>query len=234
LGVLGLGGLGVGTDWTGVVMTQLNGLGLRGDGVLEMWGSNGNGQFGLGAGGGTVNVVGSLPTGLQRSLVGFWPMDGNARDGGGRGLDGSPVFMFAGANRLGGAGKASVFLGVQSSDSFVDFGSPTDLKLQGDLSVGVWVRAASSGNDPSPRVMSYSGSGGWELSGTKSAGKINFQFVYGGSGVTTSVGYTMDEWHHVCVVKSGWSGEGVRGRCVGSERECWWECFVHGEFECWA
>jgi len=75
-------------------------------------------------------------------LVGYWPLDGDAADLSGNGLDGTINGDVAPtADRFGNADSALLFPGARSS--YIELGDPPALQITGAMTLAAWVRIDS-------------------------------------------------------------------------------------------
>jgi hypothetical protein len=73
---------------------------------------------------------------LQKGLVGWWKMNGNARDSGGYGNNGTAVSVTLTTDRKGQANKAYSFTG----SSTINAGNSPSLNITGDVSISFWIK----------------------------------------------------------------------------------------------
>ena len=87
-------------------------------------------------------VAGIAAADITTGLVGYWPLDGDARDVSGNGLDGTIVgtVQFV-EDRDNLPGAAALFPGAATS--YIDLGNPEALRFDGAMTLAAWVRADS-------------------------------------------------------------------------------------------
>lgn len=100
---------------------------------------------------------------ITSGLVGYWPLDGDAADASGNGLNGTLVgdVQFA-EDRAGMPGGAALFPGVM--ESYIDLGDPDALRFDGAMTLAAWARADDF--ETNGRLISRQGGGtqrGWSL-----------------------------------------------------------------------
>ena len=155
-----------------------------------------------------VSILLAVPQILDADLVGHWPLDGDALDVSGNGLDGTingtvvPV-----ADRMGNPDFAMQF-GGGSSDN-VDIGDPPELQLTGAMTLTAWVSLDGS-NTNNARIFAKAGGGGsrsWSLNIEASSGGVanpaTFQVsASGASNISISDPDPLqtDEWVHLAGV----------------------------------
>ena len=157
-------------------------------------------------------------------LVGYWPLDGDALDASGNGLDGTisgtvvPI-----ADRTGFPDSAMQFGGGASD--YVDVGDPPQLQLTGAMTLAAWVSLDSS-NTNNARIFAKAGGSGarsWSLNIEASSGGVanpaTFQVsASGASNISISDPEPLptDEWVHLAGIYR--PGEAT-------------EIYVNGEFK---
>jgi hypothetical protein len=167
-------------------------------------------------------LAGSAST--SADLVGYWPLDGDALDASGNGLDGTisgnvvPI-----ADRTGFPDSAMQFGGGASD--YVDVGDPPQLQLTGAMTLAAWVSLDSS-NTNNARIFAKAGGSGarsWSLNIEASSGGVanpaTFQIsASGASNISISDPEPLptDEWVHLAGVYK--PGEAT-------------EIYVNGEFK---
>jgi hypothetical protein len=150
----------------------------------------------------------AAPQILKADLVGCWPLDGDALDASGNGLDGTisgtvvPI-----ADRSGNPDSAMQFGG--GSSDYVDIGDPPQLQLTGAMTLTAWVSLDSS-NTNNARIFAKAGSSGarsWSLNIEASSGGVSnpATFQVSGSGASNvSISdpdpLPTDEWVHLAGV----------------------------------
>ncbi len=142
---------------------------------------------------------------IETGLVGYWPLDGDATDESGNGLDGTingdvtPV-----ADRSAEPDSAMQFSGA--SDAYIDVGDPPELQLTGEMTLASWVYLDSSNSNNGRIVgkMAGGGSRSWSLNIEASSGGItnpgNFFVASDGNtlvNVMTQDSLPTDEWVHL-------------------------------------
>ena len=95
---------------------------------------------------------------LTNGLVAYFPLDGDADDASGHGINGTLYNVAPATNRYGDPDRALAFFGT---NSYVDFGAPTSLQFIGNFTVSAWVKFNPDRLDD--RIWSYAGDGGYEL-----------------------------------------------------------------------
>jgi hypothetical protein len=141
-------------------------------------------------------------------LVGYWPLDGDALDASGNGLDGTisgtvvPI-----ADRTGFPDSAMQFGGGASD--YVDIGDPPQLQLTGAMTLAAWVSLDSS-NTNNARIFAKAGGSGarsWSLNIEASSGGVanpaTFQVSASGASnisISDTEPLPTDEWVHLAGV----------------------------------
>ena len=100
------------------------------------------------------------PDSLTNGLVAYYPLDGNANNASGHGINGLVYNVSPTTDRYGNSSGAMKFLGT--NNSYIDFGAPAALQFTGDFTVTAWVNC-SGGAVGNPRVFSYGADCGYEL-----------------------------------------------------------------------
>jgi hypothetical protein len=145
---------------------------------------------------------------LQADLVGYWPLDGDALDASGNGLDGTiNGTVVPTADRSGNPDSAMQFGGGAGDN--VDLGDPPQLQLTGAMTLAAWVSLDSS-NTNNARIFAKAGGGGarsWSLNIEASSGGVanpaTFQIsTSGASNISISDPDPLgtDEWVHLAGV----------------------------------
>ena len=145
---------------------------------------------------------------LQADLVGYWPLDGDALDASGNGLNGTiNGTVVPTADRSGNPDSAMQFGGGAGDN--VDLGDPPQLQLTGAMTLAAWVSLDSS-NTNNGRIFAKAGGSGarsWSLNIEASSGGVanpaTFQVsASGASNISISDPEPLptDEWVHVAGV----------------------------------
>lgn len=149
---------------------------------------------------------------LARDLLGYWPLDGNARDDSGNKRDGKIVGNVApSADRFGNPNGAMLFPGKEGNHIALD-----SFTITGEMTLAAWTRIDSYETDG--RIISkqgYSGSRGWSLNVESEAnGHVGaFHVAKDGSTIVfcetkERLEFKPDEWFHMAgVYKPGKSME---------------------------
>jgi Concanavalin A-like lectin/glucanases superfamily len=141
-------------------------------------------------------------------LVGYWPLNGDARDASGNGLDGTINGTVVPApDRTGKADSAMSFSG--EADSHIDLGNPPELNITGAMTLAAWVWL-NGDNANNGRIIAKSGGGGqrsWSLNIEASSGGVTnpatFQIALSGTtnlSVRDTEPLPTDEWVHMAGV----------------------------------
>ena len=102
-------------------------------------------------------TAGTAAGDITTGLVGYWPLDGNASDASGNGLDGEIVGDVVSAeDRLGYDESAMLFPGAR--DSYIELGDPPELQITGAMTLAAWVRIDSF--DGNGRIIARIGGNG--------------------------------------------------------------------------
>jgi len=107
-------------------------------------------------------------------LVGYWPLDGDAKDASGNGLDGTISKVTPAADRLGKANAAMSFTGA--SDCYLNVADNTKLQFTGEMTLAAWV-LLDKNNKNNSRIVAKSGGSGrrsWSLNIEASSGGVTF------------------------------------------------------------
>ncbi|MBW1945537.1 MAG: hypothetical protein JRJ51_22300, partial [Deltaproteobacteria bacterium] len=102
-----------------------------------------------------LGLAGSIALGdITSGLVGYWPLDGDATDASGNGLNGE-VFgnVVPAEDRQSNAGSAMLFPGAQNS--YIELGDPPQLQITGAMTLAAWIRIDSY--DSNGRIISRIG-----------------------------------------------------------------------------
>jgi len=136
---------------------------------------------------------------LTNGLVAYFPLNGNAVEATGKGINGVLYNVIATTNRFGQPSSALYF--EPTNQSYIDFGSPSSLQFAGDFTVSAWVNF--TGGTLNPRVFSYGADSGYELLTGEASGNRHFGMNIGGvkfnSGPTSPPGV----WHFVAAQLAG-------------------------------
>ena len=137
---------------------------------------------------------------ITNGLVAYYPLDGNAYDASGHGINGVLHNVSPTTDRFGLPGAAMMFQGTNGS--YVDMGAPASLQFTGDFTVTAWANF-SEGTPAFPRIVSYGADCGYELlTGNTSPDRhwrANLACVKFSASPTSSAG----EWQFVAVRRSG-------------------------------
>jgi len=142
---------------------------------------------------------------ITSGLVGYWPLDGDATDASGNGLDGTiNGDVISVQDRLGNPDAAMLFPG--ESAAHIDLGDPTELNISGAMTLSAWVslNADNSNNGRIIAKMAGGGSRSWNLNIEGNvdgvANPATFQIAPTGSqilAVNDSQPLPTDEWVHM-------------------------------------
>ncbi len=151
-------------------------------------------------------LAGVVAADITGDLVGYWPLDGDAVDASGNGLDGTINGSVTPApDRMGYADSAMSFPGEASSNITVD-DSPL-FNITGEITLAAWVFLNST-NENNARIIAKAGGGGsraWSLNIELTSGGVanpaTFQVGINGGASNLSVVDTQslptDEWAHM-------------------------------------
>ena len=143
-------------------------------------------------------------------LVGYYPFNGDASDESGFANNGTVFGASLTHDRFGNDHSAYLFDGI---DDYIDFGNDSSLDIQGDLSISVWAKGASSTGS----VTALVGKSTFESGGFRGMrpyglgiddGDRLFPFIRNGdddiAGVFIDVETDLQQWYHyVFVFKAG-------------------------------
>lgn len=129
---------------------------------------------------------------LEDGLIAYYPFNGNAQDESGNNNHGTVHGAALTTDRLGNLNKAYSFNG---SNSYIDCGSASILKVTGNFSMGGWLYM--DGGSQVPRMLSFeSPEGNYRITSTGSGDPSRLvNLSYGSS--TLSVTIPTKTWHHV-------------------------------------
>jgi|GEM_PF-2354978 len=140
------------------------------------------------------------PGSLTNGLVAYYPLDGNANDASGYGINGVAFNVFPTKDRFGNASGAVNFPGTKGS--YIDFGAPAALQFTGDFTVTAWVNF-SAGAEGNPRILSYGADCGYELLTGESTSPRHFGVNLGCVKFGADPVFPEGEWHFVASRRSG-------------------------------
>jgi len=152
-------------------------------------------------------VAGIAAADITTGLVGYWPLDGDARDVSGNGLNGTIVgtVQFV-EDRDNLPGAAALFPGVLTS--YIDLGNPAALRYDGALSLAAWARVDSF--ETNGRIIARQGTTnqrGWTLNvENESNGHVGAFHIASAANTnlihTTKkrIDFAPDEWFHIAGV----------------------------------
>jgi hypothetical protein len=151
----------------------------------------------------TTSVIAThAQTWLTNGLVAYYPLNGNANDVSGNGINGVLYNVTPTTDRF---GQPAAALNFNSTNSYIDFGAPASLQFTGDFSVTAWMQfnSAVPGIGGPPRVWSNGGDTGYELlAGEDTTNRyfdVNLANVKFGVKITSSGG----AWNFVAVCRAG-------------------------------
>ncbi|MGZ3753775.1 MAG: LamG domain-containing protein [Mucilaginibacter sp.] len=142
---------------------------------------------------------------LNRNLVAYWPMDGNATDLSGNGNNGTLNSVSSTTDRFGNTGGALSFNG---SSSYVSVADNAALRLSStDFTLNAWVKLDTYNSSYGSQIMSKRTSGanngwGWSITGYSSS-PVGVGFYGPGGGSTNAFGTDTigtGTWHMITSV----------------------------------
>ena len=136
---------------------------------------------------------------LTNGLVAYYPLDGNANDASGNGLNGVLYNVTATTNRFGQPSSALCF--QPTNGSYIDFGSPSSLQFGGDFTVTAWVNFTDG--TLNPRVFSNGADYGYELYTVETSGNRHFGMNIGGVKFGSNSTFPPGVWHFVAAQLAG-------------------------------
>ena len=146
-----------------------------------------------------VSVRDIIQDNLTNGLVAYYPLNGNANDESGNGIDGVAYNVSPTTDRFGHPSAAMTFNGT---NSYVDFGAPASLQFTGDFTITAWVNF--TGGSLNPRVVSYGEAFGYELFTSDPSSTRRFYLYVGGNPLSISDNtFSGGEWHFVAARRSG-------------------------------
>ncbi len=129
-----------------------------------------------------------------RSLVAFYPFDGNANDESGNGHDGIVNGAILAEDRFGNPNSAYLFDGA---NDYITVASTPDLEMTDEICITAWINCG--GGTTNPRIVDHSSDSGYKLGtgGTSNSRQIEFQFGYQyiSSGEVNTL--TCGQWHFI-------------------------------------
>ena len=155
-----------------------------------------------------LGLVGSIASGdITSGLVGYWPLDGDARDVSGNGLNGTivgNVQFVEDRNNLPGA--AALFPGV--STSYIDLGNPEALRFNGAMTLAAWARvdnfetngriiARQAGTNQRSWTLNIEGEQYGHVGAFHIASAANTSLAHTTKG---RIDFSPDEWFHIAGV----------------------------------
>ncbi|MDP2585780.1 MAG: LamG-like jellyroll fold domain-containing protein [Candidatus Levybacteria bacterium] len=152
----------------------------------------------------TSGIVFGPSSTLTQGLVGWWKMDGNAKDSTPNSNNGTVTGAILTTDRKGQVDKAYSFDGVNDK---VNAGNSSSLQISGNLTVGYWIKL---GSDAATRGYEYTVSkgmgwaNGWWFQ--KDVNSMNIGFDMSGPGTYFSSGrvaLTANVWAHIVGVYDG-------------------------------
>src|SRR5438477_493865 len=108
---------------------------------------------------GSTVIAQGPPDSLTNGLVAYYPLNGNANDASGHGLNGVATNTSPTADRFGTPSAAMSFQG--NNQSYIDLGAPASLQFRSNFTVTAWIKF--SGGMINARVVSYGDDNGYEL-----------------------------------------------------------------------
>ena len=144
---------------------------------------------------------------LADNLEGYWPLDGDASDSGGNGLDGTiNGNVIPAVDRFGSPDGAMKFPG--NMDDYIDLGNPPQLQITGAMTLAAWVRIDDY--ETNGRIVAKQLGGAnkcWSLNvESEKYGRVGaFHIAEDNNalilGITQDrLGFEPDEWFHVAGV----------------------------------
>ncbi len=141
---------------------------------------------------------------IESGLVGYWPLNGDATDASGNGLDGQILGnVLPTQDRQGLPDSALLFPGA--GNSYVELGDPPELRITGAMTLAAWVRIDSY--ESNGRIIARIGPGGQRsyslnVEGEQYGHVGAFQVAASGTDlriVTTAdrIDFAPDEWFHI-------------------------------------
>ena len=152
-----------------------------------------------------LGLVGSVALGdITSDLVGYWPLDGDASDASGNGLDGEILGNVVPAeDRQGNPDAAMLFPGARSA--YIELGDPPELQITGAMTLAAWIRIDSY--DANGRIIArIGGSNARSFSlniESDTYGRVGaFQVAAAGSDpvicdTVEALPFTPDDWVHI-------------------------------------
>ncbi len=133
---------------------------------------------------------------LRNQMVSLWHLNelvgttgaGSVLDELSYAVSGTPTSM-----TFGGSGKVSTSAYFNGVTSYIDFSSPTSLKLQNNFSIAFWINPSSITS--SPMIYSWSGAGGYQIG--LSLGNITFGRNGSGIDLISATTLSTSTWTHV-------------------------------------
>lgn len=133
----------------------------------------------------------SCPPPEKDGPVAYYPFNGNAQDESGNNNHGMVQSATLASDRNGNANRAYSFNGT---NSYIDCGSASILKITGNFSMGGWLYM--DGGSLNPRMLSFeSPEGNYRITTTGTGNARSVNLSYGNSSLSVSV--PIQEWHHV-------------------------------------
>ncbi|PJE65064.1 hypothetical protein COU91_03630 [Candidatus Saccharibacteria bacterium CG10_big_fil_rev_8_21_14_0_10_47_8] len=138
---------------------------------------------------------------LQRGLVGWWKMDGNAKDSTPYGANGSLTGTGATTDREGLASGALSFNGTTDA---VTVGDLSQLKITGSQTISLWLKPSDFSARRNPYAKAYGGEG---TITQETNGTVNYYYGTAGSnnlpyqGFTMSSALSLNTWVHLVIVR---------------------------------
>lgn len=150
------------------------------------------------------------PVSVPLTLIGYWPLDGNAADASGNGNHGTALGAMSWVD--GPKGLCAQFNGI---DTGISIANPSAFEFDDEISLSFWVNQQpdqpayamvlnkmNNSLTAADGWMIFTGQGGWTTTGMNNW----FKATAGAYGVRTSPS-CVGEWHHVAVT--------VKGRVIG-------------------
>ena len=136
---------------------------------------------------------------LTNGLVAYFPLNGNAAEATGTGINGTLYSVTPTTNRFGQPSSSINF--KPANGSYVDFGSPSSLQFGGDFTVTAWVNFTDG--TLNPRVFSNGADYGYELYTVETSGNRHFGMNIGGVKFGSNSTFPPGVWHFVAAQLAG-------------------------------
>lgn len=139
---------------------------------------------------------------LQRGLVGWWKLDGNAKDATPYAADGTPSGAPAAADdHKNAAGRA---ITLNGSGQYYALGNPSQLQITGSQTISMWLKPASFAGRQNPFCKAYGGEG---CITQETSGQLNYYYGTSGGNTTPYQGFgsaeniPLNTWTHIVLVR---------------------------------